>query len=58
MAKIDVINSKLIVPDDYQQFWVHFEWFLALFHISGEKKATVVVQAKSTPKMYFFESSR
>ena len=34
---IDVQNPKLIVPDDYQQFWVHFEWFLALFHISDEK---------------------
>ena len=31
------LNPKLIVPDDYQQFWVHFEWFLAFFHISDEK---------------------
>ena len=30
--KIDSLNPKLIVPDDYQQFWVHFEWFLALIH--------------------------
>ena len=37
MTKIDILNPKLIVPDDYQQFWVHFEWFLALFHISDEK---------------------
>ena len=37
MTKIDVQNPKLIVPDDYQQFWEHFEWFLALFHISDEK---------------------
>ena len=37
MTKIDILNPKLIVPDDYQQFWVHFEWFLALFHISHEK---------------------
>ena len=37
-AKKGVSNwLKLIVPDDYQQFWVHFEWFLALFHISDEK---------------------
>ena len=36
MTKIDILNPKLIVPDDYQQFWVHFEWFLALFHISDE----------------------
>ena len=26
-----------IVSYDYQQFWVYFEWFLAFFHISGEK---------------------
>ena len=37
MNKIDILNSKLIVPDDHQQFWVHFVWFLALFHISDEK---------------------
>ena len=37
MTKIDILNPKLIIPDDYQQFWVHFEWFLALFHISDEK---------------------
>ena len=34
MTKIDFLNLKLIVPDDYQQFLVHFEWYLALFHIS------------------------
>ena len=27
MTRIDILNSKLIVPDDYQQFCVHFEWF-------------------------------
>ena len=36
MTKIDILNLKLIVPDDYQQFWVQFEWFLTLFHISDE----------------------
>ena len=37
MTKIDILNTKLNIPDDYQQFWVHFELFLALFHISDEK---------------------
>ena len=37
MTKIDILNQKLIVPDDYPQFLLHFEWFLALFHISDEK---------------------
>ena len=25
MTKIDILNQKLIVPNDYQQFLVHFE---------------------------------
>ena len=52
MTKIDILTLKLIVPDDYQQFFeakmtkfdilsncflARFEWFLALFHISDEK---------------------
>ena len=37
MTKIVILDQKLIVPDDYQQFWVHFEQFLATFHISDEK---------------------
>ena len=35
--KIDILNLKLIVPNDYQQFWIYFEWFLSLFHISNVK---------------------
>ena len=41
MTKIDILNPKLIddilnpkLIDDYQLFWVHFDWFLALFLIS------------------------
>ena len=26
MTKIDILNPKLIVHDDYQQFWVTFEY--------------------------------
>ena len=37
MTKIVILDKKLIVPNDYQQFWVHFEWFLSLFQISDEK---------------------
>ena len=25
MTKIVILDQKLIVPNDYQQFWVHFE---------------------------------
>ena len=31
MTKIVVLDQKLIVPNDYQQFWVNFDWFLSLF---------------------------
>ena len=30
MTKIVILDQKLIVPNDNQQFWVHFEWFLWL----------------------------
>ena len=31
MTKIVILDQKQIVPNDYQQFWVHFDWFLSLF---------------------------
>ena len=34
VTRIVIKDQKLIVPNDYQQFWVHFEWFLSLFQIS------------------------
>jgi len=37
MTKIVILDPKLIVPIDYQQFWIHFEWFLSLFQISDVK---------------------
>ena len=37
MTKIVILDQKLIVPNDYQQFWVHFDWFLSLFQISDVK---------------------
>ena len=36
-TKIVILDQKLIVPNDYQKFWEHFEWFLSLFQISGVK---------------------
>ena len=46
MTKIVILDQKLIVPNVYQQFWVHFEWFLALFHISDEKWLLSLFQQK------------
>ena len=37
MTKIVILDQKLFVPNDYQQFWVHFEWFLSLLQISDIK---------------------
>ena len=37
MTKIDSQTQKLNVPNDYQQFWVYFEWFLSLFQILDVK---------------------
>ena len=57
MTKIDILNPKLIVPDDYQQFWVHFEWFLSPFSNFQCIIATVTVKAKSMQKWYFLDSN-
>jgi len=37
MTKIVILHQKLIGPNDYQQFWIHFDWFLSLFQISDVK---------------------
>ena len=37
MTKIVILDQKLIVPNDYQLFWAHFEWFLSLFQNSDVK---------------------
>ena len=37
MTKTVILDQKLIVPNDYLQFWVHFEWFLSLFQILDVK---------------------
>ena len=49
MIKIDIRNPKLIVPDDYQQFWVHFEKFFIFLmkngycHSSSKKYAEMIL---------------
>ena len=44
MTKIDILNPKLIIPDNYQQCWEHFElmtkgycrntFFISLFFVT------------------------
>ena len=48
MTKIVILDQKLIVPNDYLQFWVHFEWFLSLFQKLDVKKLFSLFQAEST----------
>ena len=47
MNKIVVLDQKLIVPNDYQQFWVYFEWFLSLFQILDVKKLLSLFKLKA-----------
>ena len=51
MTKIVIIDQKIIFPDNYQQFWVHFEMFLSLSNF-GCKTATVTVKTKIMQKWY------
>ena len=46
MTKIDILNQKLIVTNDYQQFCAHFDWFLSLLQISGVKPELLPVKLK------------
>ena len=46
MNKIGIQNPKLIVTNDYQKFWAHFEWFLSLFQISDVKPELSPVELK------------
>ena len=46
MTKIGIQNPKLIVTNDYQKFWPHFDWFLSLFQISDVKLVLLPVKLK------------
>ena len=50
MTKIVILDQKLIIPNDYQQFWVNFEWFLSLFQNSdvNVKYAKIVLFSLKT----------
>ena len=46
MTKILILDQKQIVPNDYLQFWIHFDWFLSLFQTSGVKYLLSVFKLK------------
>ena len=53
MLKLQKLVSKLIVTNDYQQYLVHFDWFLSLFQISDVKPEIVTGRAKCMQKWHF-----
>ena len=58
MTKLDFINPKLIVPNDYQQFLAHFEWYLALFQISDVKPELSPVELKVCKNGIFLANNK
>ena len=55
MNTIGIQNPKLIVTNDYQQFFfAHFEWFLALFQISDVKPELLPVELKVSKNVFFW----
>ena len=54
MATIGIQNLKLIVTNDYQQFWTHFDWFLSLFQISDVKPELSPVELKVSKNGIFW----
>ena len=54
MDKIVILDQKLIVPIDYQQFWLHFDWFLSLFQISDVKPELSPVELKVSKNGIFW----
>ena len=57
MTKIVILDQKLIVPNDYQQFWVHFDWFLSLFQTSGVKYLLSLFKLKVRKNHTFWSQS-
>ena len=53
MTKIEIKNPKLIVTNDYQMFWAHFDWYLSLFQFSDVKPELLLVNGIFGLKTYF-----
>ena len=58
MTKIGFQNPKLIVTNDYQKFWAHFDWFLSLFQISDVKPELSLVELKVSENGIFWAKNQ
>ena len=58
MNKIGIQNPKLIVTNDYQKFWAHFDWFLSLFQISDVKHEFLLVKLKVRKNGIFWAKNK
>ena len=57
MTKIGIQNPKLIVTNDYQNFWAHFDSFLSLFQISDVEPGLLPVKLKVRKNGIFWAKS-
>ena len=57
MTKIVILDQKQIVPNNYQQFWVRFDWFLSLFQTSDVKYQLSLFKLKVPKNGTFFVSN-
>ena len=49
--------QKLFVPNDHQQFWLHFEWFLSLIQILDVKQLLSLFKLKVRKNGTFTQNS-
>ena len=57
MTKIGIQNPKLIVTNDYQKFWAHFDLFLSLFQISDVEPELLLVELKVCKNEIFWSKN-
>ena len=57
MTKIVILDQKQIVPNDYQQFWVHFDWILSLFQTLDVKYLLSLIKLKVRKNRAFWSQT-
>ena len=53
MTKLVILDQKLIVPNEYLQFWVHFDWFLSLLEILDVRQLCSLFELKVCKNVTF-----